>query len=319
MAARATLNALNHAISLAIPGASTIDIFREVMRRALSNSHFRAAFPLMIAVNEQLAHCCPSRANWRTLQVGDVVSFDFGLAVTEELLFADYAVTVEVSPRITEDPREIQRTIALIENMTSQTTLRAPSSTIGELNTFQRSYFALERSENVCYVQTVAGHEISPGRLHGTRDIRILPQETSDYNYLLPEGVYTIEPLLAITPISTEELSIPFRQGGNSGVYSCAVNVDTSCLSIDSRAFLDSLLREYGDEVFGCYFSEEQLAMRYPEMPFEELQLKILDLLQGGFLLEDAELHLPDQHIGFHFERSFFISENRILTPLEEL
>ena len=310
---------------LSVPGETSLNVFRKVMESY--PKEFIPAFPLLISINSELAHCTPTESRNHVFKRGDVVSVDFGLAVDRELLFSDMARTFIVGDNSSNSSYPfINQVIQFQKELCLESVKKAGVLTLEGLNNFMLSYIKSKKIPDLKIVRGVSGHEITPGMLHGMRGVSIGPLESKKKDFKLPTGVFTVEPLLALSVGSNDMEDgdyIDYETESKSELYLISpMGSKGDPEDEKERVFLRKLLSIYGDASFGCYFSFEQLVLKkIMSLDREKLRTLIFSLISKGYICESPRIVLPEGNIGFHWEEIFYIPEgenpepNNLSTP----
>jgi len=252
----------------------------ELIEREIVCQGALPAFPVSLAVNEEVAYCSPSRATATTLERGDLLKIDVGAHVAGYIV--DTAITLEI------ETAHHARLIRAAE-MAVESALRLTRDGVLTSIIAQHIEHHIAR-EGFSTVFAHYGHSIDRFKLHGAVTIA----RSSDTDVLLSEGdVIAIEvmPTAGRVTLKLEDAEI----------YSLQPHFDVTDLSVGARNLFSHLIAAYGALPFSVRWLDLTESMR-PSM--------LCELLKSDALIAYPKVQEAYNSVIAHVERSIIVTKS---------
>ena len=278
-ASRSVNGALARAQRSLHAGTPLLDL-AELIEREIVCQGALPAFPVSLAVNEEVAYHSPSRATSTTLERGDLLKIDVGAHVSGYIV--DTAITLEIgTARHARLIRAAERAVQEAQHLT-----RDGSSTSVIAQHIEHC-IAREGFRTVC---ARYGHSIDRFRLHGAVTIARSPHT----NVRLNEGdIIAVEATLTAGPVALKRK--------DAEIYSLRPRFDVTSCSIEARNLFSHLLAEYGALPFSVRWIDETGSMR---------PAALRELLKKGALVAYPKVVKAQKNVVAHVERSVIVTKN---------
>jgi methionyl aminopeptidase len=252
----------------------------ELIEREIVCQGALPAFPVSLAVNEEVAYCSPSTATVTTLERGDLLKIDVGAHVAGYIV--DTAITLEI-----ETARHARLIRAAERTLQAALRLTRDGSSTSFIAQHIEHCIAREGFRTVC---AYYGHSIDRFKLHGAVTIARSP----DTDVQLSEGdVIAVE----VMPISGRVALKP----KDAEIYSLQPHFDVIHLSIGARNLFSHLIAAYGVLPFSVRWLDVTESARYAAL---------CELLKNGGLVAYPRLQGAHNSVVAHVERSIIVTKN---------
>jgi len=278
-ASRSVNRALAKARRSLRPGTPLLSL-AELIEKEIVCQGALPAFPVSLAVNEEVAYCSPTSAAATTLERGDLLKIDVGAHVAGYIV--DTAITLEIeTARHARLIRAAERAVDGALRLTRDGVL---TSVIAQ---HIEHCIACEGFRSVF---SHYGHSVDRYRVHGAITVACSPHT----NVELSEGdIMAVEATLTAGRVALR------RQ--DAEIYSLQPHVDVTPLSIGARSLFSQLFAAYGALPFSIRWLNETESIR---------SVVLCELLKSGALVAYPKVVEAHNNIVAHVERSIIVTQN---------